>query len=103
MSNDNVDPRDNEEHIPSPFAWTDEERRKYAVMAEACPMCQYKFQFATIQQLHNFVATLEEESPQWQTMMEGIADKTQNLMALGLVIANEQCSRNSRTFEAMFN
>lgn len=92
-----------EEHVPSPFAWTEEQRRRFALVANYCPMCQYKFQYAELDRLGSYAASMEEDTPEWEAMMGAIAQKTHSLLALGLVIAGEQCDRNTRTYQAVLN
>ena len=96
-----------EEHIPSPFEWTEEERRRFAMAAQHCPMCQFKYMYANLKQVSEFATQMEEqglgESPQYQAIINSMAQQTDEILALGLTIAHEQCSRNARVVQGMLN
>lgn len=92
-------------HIPSPFSWSDEDRRKYGVLVDGCPHCKYKFAYAERQNLIDYFESkeLSSESAEGDAILHRISEITEECLAIGLVNAGEQCKTNSIMFSAILN
>lgn len=95
-------------HIPYGAEWTPEERRKFAVFTEHCPMCVFKFQYAELMQFIQKLSMLdgmgvEQDDPRYIAMAESISRRQMELIEMGLAIAAEQCGRNAIAARALAN
>jgi hypothetical protein len=91
------------EHIPSPYQWTDEARRKFAVSADKCPTCDYKFRYEEIQTMKAFLQNMPEDHPMFRPMAETLVNKQDELLDIGLMICGEMCLQNKYAFMALTN
>jgi hypothetical protein len=97
-----------ENHIPYGGEWDEQDRAKFAVLAQRCPMCDYKFRYADIQKHLQIMEAMEQQGvadndPRYKAMAEMLARMTSEALDLGLMIAGQQCASNALTVRALIN
>ena len=93
------------EHVPNPHPWEDwtqEDQVKFQMFSSVCPMCQYKFKYATIARLIEAASETQDEQIM-QTMVPIINQKQTELMELGLFIATTVDNANEMAGNAGHN
>jgi hypothetical protein len=99
---------DDQEHIPFGDQWTTEERARFAMLAQMCPMCDYKYRYAQVNQhlsiMHDMEQSgIQDDDPRMIAMANTVAGLSKDVMELGLMIASEQCATNAMTVRALIN
>lgn len=76
-------------HVPDPKPWeewTPEDELKFRVFASHCPMCDYKYRYASLYRLMQAIQEADDEVL-INSVAPDVQRKSQELMELGLFIA----------------
>jgi hypothetical protein len=99
----------NHEHIPFGTVWTEQERYAYLRMARICPFCDVKFRYAELNKFYAAASNMQNqedhdpEDPQFLSLAEAIASRSQELIEICVQLADQQCVANAMVYRGMMN
>lgn len=92
-------------HVPDPKPWeewTPEDEVKFRMFSSHCPMCDYKYRYASLQRLVQVVNEAGDETLV-NSMVPDVTRKSQELLELGLFIATTVDNANKQAGQAQHN
>jgi tRNA(Arg) A34 adenosine deaminase TadA len=93
------------EHVPNPKPWeewTAEDEMKFRMFSSHCPMCAYKWEYASLQKLVQAANNTQDERIV-ATLVPEVTRKSNELLELGLFIASTVDNANKQAGMAGHN